>query len=409
MIWSITITTMPESTHLPKQNDTKSFQVEPTTQQKGATQQFIDNRPIASAQRGIQLMANNSAQVKHLQSVQAMVSSQQPIQRAVDEEGNVSFPEEERVDIDAMLDANGVENMELLTAAAYAHLQGLHAALVAAVVADADYDVSDDYYAILDYHTVHNLVAGAEQVDWNAGVAAGADHYEAANPANRTYALSAQATWPGRVAAAWPAGFTAAIQAMVAQREAARVAAINAAYQAYQANGRLLPITIVAIRQALGLGADLAAVQLRLTTVYERQCTISRQNWLIHLNIAARAINGNANLHYTTFNDAVTVGAGLRVDNNTVPQLCTHLFESVANFERLHATLVVGVNRYHKYWGGAYSANHAGMNAAQRIQLDGEYDRMIAEITARVTTAKANHGRVVLAAANFALPGFVVA
>lgn len=350
---------------------------------------FNDNRPYAQEQQSVQRMAANSHRVQQQQAVQLMVNASQPVQRATDKDGNISFPPAERVNLDAMMAANDIDPNNF-SVADYTHLQGLHAALVAAVVADADYDVSDDYYAILNYSEDHSLEAGGPE--WNTAVEAGADHYEAAAPAARTYQASAQATWPGR--AAMPAAFTQAITAKVAQRVAQRAAAIQAEYQAYQNNGRLLPGTINAIRLNLGGGADLATVQARLALVYGRQCTITRQNWLQHLGIAGQAINGTANLHFTTFNDAVTTPAGLRVDQNTANQLCDALFTGVGAEARLHATLVVGVNRYHKYWGGVYSANQGGMSVAERGQLDGEYNRMVAHIRALVTTAKNNHGRV---------------
>lgn len=356
---------------------------------RSVQQLFTDNRPSAQFQQGIQQMATGSQRVQQQQAVQLMVNTSQPVQFATDADGNIHFPQAERANVDAMMAANEIDP-DKFSAANYAHLQGLHAALVTAVTDDPEYEVSDDYYAFLDYCENHLLEAG--RPDWNAAVDAGADHYEAAAPAARTYQASAQATWPGR--AAMPAAFRQAVTNKVAQRVAQRAAAIQAAYQAYQNNDRLLPGTINAIRDALGPDADLATVQARLQLVYGRQCTITRQNWLQHLGIAGEAINGLQNLHFTTFNDAVTTPAGLRVDQNTVQQLCTTLFTGVAVEARLHATLVVGANRYHKYWGGTYSANQAAMSVDERARLDGEYNRMINHITLLVTAAKSSHGRV---------------
>jgi hypothetical protein len=174
-------------------------------------------------------------------------------------------------------------------------------------------------------------------------------------------------------------------QGSVAARVAQRAAAIAAAYQAYINNQRLNVGQIHAIQLALGPAADLAAVNARLVLVYGRQCTITQPNWLMHLDVAGHNIDGTRALHYTKYNNAVTIPVGLRVDLRTRPQLCATLFASAARLQRLHATRVVGGQATHRYWGDPVTND---------VVLDAEYDRLWQAMRALVLTAKNNHGRV---------------
>jgi hypothetical protein len=121
---------------------------------------------------------------------------------------------------------------------------------------------------------------------------------------------------------------------------------------------------------------------------------------LQHLRIAGEPINGSANLHYTTFNNSVAPQAdiaNLRVDENEVDQLCAELFTAhTASVWQLHATMVVGGHRYHKYWDGTYGSSPGApaISAGDRVTLNNEHTRMVNEITGLVTEAKARHGRV---------------
>lgn len=235
-----------------------------------------------------------------------------------------------------------------------------------------------------------HLVAG--NPPWTAAVDLGANAYEA-NPA-ADYPAAAAATWPGRVAV-YPPAFEVAVQNQVAARAAARLLAIDNAYTAYTDNERLLPGTVIQIKAQLLQehpgGANLVAVNARLALVYQRQCTVSRENWLTHLGIAGGNLKGAAqpNLHYTTFNNSVPNPLVLRVDLLTVPQLLAGLFTVVATDLQIHATRQIGQTRYHRYFNGVF--NFAD---PQDVPLNNEYDRMHREMTEGVTRAKAAHGRV---------------
>jgi hypothetical protein len=155
---------------------------------------------------------------------------------------------------------------------------------------------------------------------------------------------------------------------------------------------------VVALKAALGQeNADhptLDQAKARLALVYERQCTVSRENGLTHLGIAVGNVNGTANLHFTKFNDSVPNPLpALRVDNLSMDQLCAALLGAVAAERRLHATQVLEGKSYHKYWGGQYSAN-VNADGHDTTILDGEYTRMVTWMETKVTSAKTAHGRV---------------
>lgn len=331
-------------------------------------------------------------------SVQRASSSGAVVQRFLGENG-YSLPNGER-DIDGFLAENGFAAPYACTAADWATLTAQHATLLGLIGANDEVDLESvggvAYQALVDAATEMELIAG--NAGWGTAVTAGADAFEL-NPGAGTVAVKtarAAAAWPGRHG--MPAPFPAAVIAEIDGRAAARAAEIVAAYEAYN-DGRLNAGTRARVRVALaaGGGANLAAVNARLALVYGRQCTVTRLNWLQHLRIAGEPINGNANCHYTTFNNSVAPEANiaaLRVDQNTVDQLCTALFTASTVWQRqLHATVVDGGNRYHKYWDGSYSA---GVPAAGAVldRLDAEFDRMHLEIRNLVISAKAEHGRV---------------
>ena len=126
---------------------------------------------------------------------------------------------------------------------------------------------------------------------------------------------------------------------------------------------------------------------------------MTRENWLLHLQIAGRNTVGPDACHYTKFNDAIPAIASLSVETDDVNELCRSLFAAVGSFEQLHATRVVGGVRYHRYWDGTYSANVAtdnlqATNRAAYDELNAKHGEMQAWMTARVQSAKDQHGRV---------------
>lgn len=176
-------------------------------------------------------------------------------------------------------------------------------------------------------------------------------------------------------------------------------------FRAYQdgADPKLLLGTILRVHANLNARADyndsdtLAALQ----ETYENQCSITRENWLTHLGIAGDNVKiGPDSDHYTTFNNSVPAFATLSVDTyNTVDSLCDELFENPNEFRRIHATRVVGVERYHKYWGDVYSNNVQdndleNSNPVAYGQLNTRYDQMRADMRAQISIALQKHGRV---------------
>jgi hypothetical protein len=318
------------------------------------------------------------------------------VQRSLGADG-YSMPDDENT-LDDFLEANGFANPFPCSAADYLLLQADFVALRAMIGEDETVELESAeglaYQALIDRANGMELSAGF--AGWIAAVTTASDNYEAAPGAGDLAAKNAAAlaAWPGRLV--MPPAFSAAVVQELQNRLAARLAAIAAAYQAYVNNGRLLQGTIIAIQNALPAGADLATVNARLAVVYVRQCTVARQNWLMHLGIAGNNINGNANVHYTTFNDSVAADAdiaGLRVDQNNRNALCAELFVNhTGHWRQLHATVVTpdGVH-HHRYWSGHYSA---GVPPATIAPLDAEYNRMRNAIHGLVTAAINAHGRV---------------
>ncbi|MEO7735559.1 MAG: hypothetical protein ABIY55_31685, partial [Kofleriaceae bacterium] len=137
-----------------------------------------------------------------------------------------------------------------------------------------------------------------------------------------------------------------------------------------------------------------------LEATYEDQCAVTRVNWLVHLGIAGDNVIGSAADHWTKFNNSIPPGlVSVRVDLAPVPALCASLFAAVASNLQVHATRVVGAERYHRYWDGTDSPNIAADNFAvarpvEFGELVARYDLMIAALTAGVRTAIEEHGRV---------------
>ncbi|HEX7987867.1 MAG TPA: DUF4157 domain-containing protein [Duganella sp.] len=319
------------------------------------------------------------------------------VQRLTTNKG-YEFPDSERDDLDAFLDENGIATPLVCSLADYNILVARHAQLALQIPTQNEVKFRSPegkaYEALVDFAVEIELTE--DKPAWTAAINQAADAYEA-NPAIGQPA-AVVAAWPGRVGPAMPAGFAAAVNHEITSRALARTAQITAAYQAYLNDERLNPGAIQAIKLAIP-HADIATVNTRLEVVYARQCNITRLNWLEHLGMAG----GNTNppnsppIHYTKFNDALAAAddiTNLRVDQRTVEELCNELFVNhIGMWEQLHATVVVGRDRYHRYWSGFYGYPRAE-DEKIKTKLDAEYDRMCQEITSLVTEAKNRHGRV---------------
>jgi hypothetical protein len=309
-----------------------------------------------------------------------------PVQRYPDEDGQLE--EAEKPGLDDFL-AHNFQDPDRFTLADHGVLAGLYAQLLA--VEGNTNAVGDAWDAVYDHANANHLEAG--KAPWDNAVEQAADAYEANTAAG--YAAAADAAWPGM--AARPADFLNAVQAKVAKRVADRLRAIADAYTAYTNDNRLLPGTVNAIKAQLlndfPAGADLAAVNTRLALVYQRQCKVSRENWLTHLGIAGGNLKGHAqaNFHYTAFNDTVPnpLPADFRVDNHTVGELLAGLFLQVATDLQIHATRQIGGVRYHCYYDGTW----APRNPNDKL-LNDEVALMNREMLDGVTAAKNAHGRV---------------
>jgi hypothetical protein len=322
-----------------------------------------------------------------------------PVQRVLNDDGNgYTLPNNERT-LNGFLTANGFVLPFACSAADHVTLSANHAILLNLIAANATADEGSagwtTYEALAASAGDMNLVPGCAA--WNTAVLAGATRFEG-NPGAGDQAAkdaAAAAEWTGRAAA--PVGFAQAVTAKIVQNAADLAAARETAYLAYQGDGRLLVGTINLIKQALGAAPTVAAINTRLAAVYARQCNITRQNWLTHLEVAGATVNNSAvpNVHFTKYNNAVAAEgaiAGLRVDQHDVAALCDELFVNyiTANFQ-LHATVEVGAVSHHKYWGGHRSP---GVPGGVTARLNTEYDRMRDFFITRVTSAKASHGRV---------------
>jgi len=368
-------------------------------------QEVANNSPRAQQLGAVQYMANNSPKVKQLKAYQAIADKNAPrsiqqseggvIQRFLD--GNDRLPDEDRV-LDDLLDSFGYDDLNLFSAADYAQLGVLHTALLAR---EDGFDAQNlqggplmaerarmrgDFAAVENFAQASYLVEDSDA--WNTAVGHGADDVEQnAVTAN----AAAVAAWPGR--ANHPQEFEDAITAEVAARQAAAAAAIAAAYDAYNNDGRLLIGTINQIKLAIP-GAVLAAVNARLLLVYHRQCEPTRVNWLSHLGIAGNAMDGNAGLHFTTYNNSVPNPVNIRVDLRSRNQIMDDLFGAVPTGQQLHATKVHAGISYHKYYDGTFIPAGGPPDVTALGHLNAEYNRMIAVMRARVQAAKDEHGRI---------------
>lgn len=365
--------------------------------------------PLESLQRAL----NNSPTAQRLASLQTSANTKPrpspkpplarpapPVQRYLD--GENRMPAGELASVDGFLHDNGFDP-NLFSPADYATLTQDHANLVALHGDDANHaDLHGQtpfvarYDTVLDWATDHRLEDGSNS--WTAAVQAGATHYEANAAAG--YNAAALATWPGRNPP-HPAGFEVAITDRVAANVAQRNADIAAAYQAYRGDGRLLAGTIDQIKAAIP-NADIATVNARLATVYAGQINVTRQNWLTHLGVAGNNMDGPNGFHITTFNNAVTTD-GITLNTMTVAAIMDVLFATVNTTGRIHASRKGAGPDNRKYYSGAagaagayYQAGVAGIAPAGQIlvQLDAKYTEMIQTMTAKVTQAKQNHGRI---------------
>jgi hypothetical protein len=77
--------------------------------------------------------------------------------------------------------------------------------------------------------------------------------------------------------------------------------------------------------------------------------------------------------------------------------ICNDLFTVAPWYDQIHATRVVGVNRYHRYWDGHESPNVAVDNFdtdAAYADLTARHAQMIRDMRAGVEVARRNFGRV---------------
>jgi hypothetical protein len=171
---------------------------------------------------------------------------------------------------------------------------------------------------------------------------------------------------------------------------------------AFRNGGKLVMATYDAILKKLGDAFTLAEAKAEVDRVYSLQCDVKRDDWLIFLGVAGANVKvGDPNgPHYTTFNAAVLRSAATASTNQSLDALCTELFETgIGPMLRIHATVVDGEDRYHKYWGGAY-ANHyynknlAGTNKGLDAKLTEWYDKLVADMRKKVKEAQDAHGRI---------------
>jgi len=172
-------------------------------------------------------------------------------------------------------------------------------------------------------------------------------------------------------------------------------------YYSGGATPRLLAGTIIAAFKALPSGSSNKAALDRLAEVFEDQCEVARGEWLTLLGIAGANVKvGSDADHYTTFNNSVPVGTDISVFKRTAnaagaTAVCGELFEQVVPVLRIHATFVVGPDRYHRYWsrGNAiYSLNVANPNPYPA--LDARYQTMVNDMRTKVLDVIKVYGRV---------------
>ena len=164
---------------------------------------------------------------------------------------------------------------------------------------------------------------------------------------------------------------------------------------------RLLTGTIIAVLKALPKGSDNKAALARLKAVFGDQCMVDRGEWLTLLGIAGDNVKvGPAADHYTTFNNSLPMGTDVSVLNRAsnaagALAVCGDLFEKVVPVLRIHSTIVVGINRYHRYWSrgpAIYSVNVANPNP--HAPLDARYQTMVNDMRSKVLDVIKVYGRV---------------
>lgn len=145
----------------------------------------------------------------------------------------------------------------------------------------------------------------------------------------------------------------------------------------------------------------IANIKRRLDEIYEKQCEVSRLNWIQFLGIAGENMKEDADVndHFTTFNNSFLKGGNSATVNQNLDALLAELFESVAETSQAHSTFVVDGERYHRYWSGGYSYNVtrdnlSATNKRAYDRLNSRWNRMKTIMTDLVKEAQAKHGRI---------------
>ena len=218
--------------------------------------------------------------------------------------------------------------------------------------------------------------------------------------------LSAHSAYRPQIAAAQNAGdWPLAIQ--LADELAGKLdepEGIAAEMNEFRQGGKLLQGTYDRIlRRLADAGAfSLAAAKAEVKLIYDRQCDVTRLNWLEFLGVAGANVKvGDANgPHYTTFNNGVLQGAASASVTLSLDALCARLFETgIASTDQVHATVVDGADRFHKYWDGTYSGHYyarnvAGTNPRLDAKLTEWHKKLVDDMRKKVQQAKDAHGRI---------------
>jgi hypothetical protein len=179
------------------------------------------------------------------------------------------------------------------------------------------------------------------------------------------------------------------------KKAAGLISAAEAACAEYREKDWLLPGTVSEIER-LELAPERVAAALK--QVLDAQRAATRTNWLAHLECTkANRIDGTENCHFTTFANGVMPGVETLDAGQSVDELKTELFNRVTSGKQIHATVVQGSTRYHRYWDGTYissTGSRAAPPAPTKAQLDAEWTRMKTVLTARIEQARASFGRI---------------
>lgn len=181
-------------------------------------------------------------------------------------------------------------------------------------------------------------------------------------------------------------------------------ARIVADLTAFRDDGKLVAATYDAILEKLvTAGAfTLQAAKDELKRVYGLQCEVKRDDWLTLLGVAGSNVKVGSpdGPHYTTFNSGVLSGAAFASVDQDLDVLCTRLFKTgITSAFQLHATVVVGTDRHHKYWDGTYSWPFKDLSASEKVKaqgarLDEWHGKLVSDMRKKVQEAIAAHGRV---------------